>query len=187
MAAFVNSIMASTLDMDDGSMGLRGHLRVHRGHHGGIIIPSAMAVAQRQQATGKKLLEAVIAGYEVSLMTAWVIGQTVLAGLTGCYGAAAAAAKLLNLPSEKITQTFNIVSAHGPHPSYTFLWTKIDMSKESMAWSALTAIMAAFLSDSGFRATPGFYEYPENDKEPFESLGKDWEILGSHTLQLMVY
>jgi len=90
MAAFVNSVMASTLDMDDGSMGLRGHLRVHRGHHGGFIVPSALAVAQRQQASGKKLLEAVIAGYEVSFMTAWLIGKTVLAGLTGCYGAAAA-------------------------------------------------------------------------------------------------
>jgi 2-methylcitrate dehydratase PrpD len=177
MAAFVNAVMASTLDMDDGSMGLRGHLRVHRGHPGGIIVPSAMASAQPQHATGKQLLEAIIAGYEVTLMTAWMIGQTVLASVTGCYGAAAAAAKLLNLSCEKITQTFNIVSAHCPQPSYAFIWTKIDMSKESAAWSALTAIMATYLSDNGFRATPGFYECPEHDENPFKSLGKDWEML----------
>ena len=177
MAVFVNSVMASTLDMDDGSMGLRGHLRVHRGHPGGIIVPSAMAVAQRHHTAGKELLEAVIAGYEVSLMTAWLIGKTVLASVTGCYGAAAAAAKLLNLPSDKITQTFNIVSAHCPQPSYEFIWTKIDMSKEAPAWSALTAVMAAILSENGFRATPCYYEYPEHDRKPFQSLGKDWEIL----------
>ena len=44
MAAFVNAVMASTLDMDDGSMGLSGHHRLHRGHPGCIIIPSALAV-----------------------------------------------------------------------------------------------------------------------------------------------
>ena len=31
LSAFVNAVMASTLDMDDGSMGLPGHLRLHRG------------------------------------------------------------------------------------------------------------------------------------------------------------
>ena len=177
-AAFVNSTMATTLDMDDGSMGLQGHLRVHRGHPGGIVVPSAMAVAQRQRATGKQLLEAIVAGYEVSLTIAWIIGHTVLASRTGCYGAAAAAAKLLLLPAEKIVQTMNIVSAHCPDTSYAHIWTRIDMSKEAPAWSAFTAIMAAFLSEAGFRATPSFFDCPEHDGKPFESLGKDWEILG---------
>lgn len=177
-AAFVNSIMATTLDMDDGSMGLQGHLRVHRGHPGGVVVPSAMAVAQRQRATGKQLIEAVVAGYEVSLMTGWIIGHTVLTSRTGCYGAAAAAAKLLLLPAEKIIQTFNIVSAHCPDTSYAHIWTKIDMSKEAPAWSAFTAILATFMSEAGFRATPSFFDCPDHDDKPFKSLGKDWEILG---------
>lgn len=177
-AAFVNSVMATTLDMDDGSMGLQGHLRVHRGHPGGVVVPSAMAVAQRQRATGKQLIEAVVAGYEVSLMTGWIIGHTVLTSRTGCYGAAAAAAKLLSLPAEKVIQTFNVVSAHCPDTSYAHIWTRIDMSKEAPAWSAFTAIMAAFMSEAGFRATPSFFDCPEHDGKPFESLGKDWEILG---------
>lgn len=178
MAAFVNSVMATTLDMDDGSMGLQGHLRVHRGHPGGIIVPSAMAVAQRQRATGKKLLESIIAGYEVSLMTAWLIGETVLASRTGCYGAAAAAARLLPLSPDKMRQTFNIVSAHCPDPSYAHIWTRIDMSKEAPGWAAHTAVMAAFLSEAGFRATPSFFDNRELDPTPMESLGRDWELPG---------
>ena len=49
---------------------------------------------------------------------------------------------------------------------------------EAPAWSAHTAVMAAFLSEAGFRATPSYYDCPEHDDRPFESLGKDWEILG---------
>ncbi len=35
MAALVNGVLATTLDLDDGSMGLPGHTRFHRGHPGG--------------------------------------------------------------------------------------------------------------------------------------------------------
>ena len=176
MAAFVNSVMASTLDMDDGSMGLRAHFRVHRGHPGGIVVPTAMAAAQSRHATGKELIEAVVVGYEVALMTGWLFKQTVLAAVTGCYGAAAAAAKLSDLTTDKIMQSFNIVSAHCPQPSYAFIWTKIDMAKEAPAWAALTAMMGVDLATNGFRATPGLYDYPEHSKEPFKALGRDWEM-----------
>jgi 2-methylcitrate dehydratase PrpD len=178
IAAFVNAVMASTLDMDDGSMGLPGHLRVHRGHPGGMVIPSSLAVAEREGATGKALIEAAVAGYEIALATAWMIGETVLAGRTGTYGAAAAAAKLLGLSREEIVNAFNIAEAHCPAPTYAFIWHQTDMTKEAPAWAAMTGMTAALLAQAGFRGAPTIYDVPESDKKPIDALGKEWEILG---------
>ena len=178
IAAFANTVMASTLDMDDGSMGLPGHPRVHRGHPGGIVIPSSLAVAERKGATGRALIAAVVAGYEVALATAWMIGVTVLAGRTGSYGAAASAAKLLGLSREEIISALNIAEAHCPSPTYAFIWDQTDMTKEAPAWAAMTGVTASLLAQAGFRGAPTIYDLPESDKKPIAALGNDWEILG---------
>ena len=178
MAAFVNTVMASTLDMDDGSMGLPGHPRVHRGHPGGIVIPSSLAVAERKGATGRALIEAVVAGYEVALATAWMIGVTVLAGRTGTYGAAAAAAKVLGLSREEIISALNIAEAHCPFPTYAFIWDQTDMTKEAPAWAAMTGVTSALLAQADFRGAPTIYDLAEHNKKPVAALGSEWEILG---------
>lgn len=177
MAAFVNSIMASTQDMDDGSMGLPNHMQFHRGHPGGILIPAALAVSEKTNAAGTRLIEAVVAGYEVALSKAWLIGKTVLAGETGTVGATAAASKLLGLNKSEIREAFNIVSAHCPAPSYAFIWKRMGMTKEAAAWGAMTGVAAALLAENGFMGTPSFFDLPELSNEPLESLGRDWEIL----------
>ncbi|MBW1612614.1 MAG: MmgE/PrpD family protein [Deltaproteobacteria bacterium] len=178
MAAFVNTVMASTLDMDDGSMGLPGHPRVHRGHPGAIVIPSSLAVAEREGATGRELIEAVVVGYEVALATAWMIGVTVLAGRTGTYGAAASAAKLLGLSRNEIISALNIAEAHCPSPTYAFIWDQTDMTKEAPAWAAMTGVTASLLSQAGYRGAPTIYDLQESDKKPIVALGNEWEILG---------
>jgi 2-methylcitrate dehydratase PrpD len=177
MAAFVNSVMASTLDMDDGSMGLPSHLRVHRGHPGGIVIPAGLAVAEKVKATGAQLIEAVAVGYEVAMLTAWLTGETMLAGVNGTFGATAASSKLLGLNVNQTIEALNIASAHRPAPSYAFIWTRIGMTKESAAWAAMTGVTAALLAQNGFSGTPSFYDLEEHDKAPLEALGRDWEIM----------
>jgi 2-methylcitrate dehydratase PrpD len=180
LAAFANAVMASTLDMDDGSMGLPGHLRVHRGHPGCMVIPTALAVAEKEGASGKAFIEAVVVGYEVALATAWMIGETVLASLTGTFGAAAAAAKLLGLDLEQIVNTLKIAEAHCPSPTYAFIWDQTDMTKEAPGWAAMTGTTAALLAQAGFRGAPTKYDLPESNKEPLEALGKEWEFLGTY-------
>jgi len=178
MAALVNAAMATTLDMDDGSMGLPGHTRFHRGHPGGMVIASSLAMAEREKATGEAFIEAVVAGCEVELTTAWMIGEAVLAGRTGTYGAAAAAAKLLKLSREEILHTLCIAEAHCPSPTYAFIWNQTHMTKEAPAWAAMTGVMAALLAQAGFRGAPTIYDLPNANKRPLETLGKEWEILG---------
>lgn len=178
MAAFANAAMATTLDMDDGSMGLPGHPRFHRGHPGGMVVAASLAVAEREKAAGKKFIEAVVAGYEVELATAWAIGESVLAGRTGTYGAAAAAAKLLGLTRNETLHTLCIAEAHCPSPTYAFIWHRTDMTKEAPAWAAMTGVSAALLAQAGFRGAPTIYDLPGANKNPAEALGREWEILG---------
>jgi 2-methylcitrate dehydratase PrpD len=119
-----------------------------------------------------------VAGYEVELGTAWMIGESVLAGRTGTYGAAAAAAKLLGLSRDEILHTLRIAEAHCPSPTYAFIWNQTHMTKEAPAWAAMTGVMAALLAQAGFRGAPTIYDLSIANRKPIEALGKEWEILG---------
>jgi 2-methylcitrate dehydratase PrpD len=143
-----------------------------------MIVASALAVAEREGRSGKELIEAVVAGYEVELATAWLIGESVLAGRTATYGIAAAAAKLLGLGREEILHTLCIAEAHCPWPTYAFVWRQTHMTKEAPGWAAMTGVMAAFLAQAGFKGAPTLYDLPNANKKPLEALGKEWEILG---------
>lgn len=183
VASMVNAIMASTLDMDDGGVGPTGG----RGHPGGMIVPTSLAVAEYRNSTGKELIKALVVGYEVAVRTAWMIKHTDKpiaaplrrsAGISGTYGSAASAAKLLGLSTEEIINTLGIAEAHCP---FSF---PIDtsrggpaMTKECMGWAAMTGVTAACLAQAGFTGPITIYDLPEYTQEPWETLGREWEIL----------
>jgi len=177
IGAMVNAVMGSTLDMDDGAMGATGH----KGHVGATVVPSSLSVAQRQTATGRDLIEAVLVGYEVALRTGWMLniaGKPPLAGTVTTYGAAAAAAKLLRLSPGQIADAIGIAEAHCPYPPFeTIFWAK-GMTKEAMGWAAMTGVTAALLAQNGFSGPDTIYDSPNYAKTPLETLGKEWEILG---------
>ena len=58
-AAFANANAANALDCDDGGC-------YTRGHHGAMIFPTALALAEKLGLSGAEVLEAVVVGYEVS-------------------------------------------------------------------------------------------------------------------------
>ena len=107
-----------------------------------------------------------------------MIGVTVLAGRTGTYGAAAAAAKVLGLSREEIISALNIAEAHCPFPTYAFIWDQTDMTKEAPAWAAMTGVTSALLAQADFRGAPTIYDLAEHNKKPVAALGSEWEILG---------
>lgn len=182
-AAFVNTIMANTLDMDDGSHGLPGHKRIYLCHPGCVVVPSSMVVAERQRTSGKALLEAVVAGYEVALTTGWMMVETrdeALAAVpteTGAYGATASAAKLLGLSVEETVNALGIVEAHCPLAPLRFIWTQANMTKEACGWAANTGVSAALLAQAGFGGQPTLYDLPGCSRKPIETLGRRWGIM----------
>lgn len=98
-AAFVNGSFAHACDLDDTHVG-----SMH--HSGASVLPAAFAVAERENSSGRALLEAAIVGYEASLRIGLAVQPQLfqrgfLATATcGPLGAALAAGKLLRFNAD---------------------------------------------------------------------------------------
>jgi 2-methylcitrate dehydratase PrpD len=99
-AALANAVCAHALDMDDGH-------RYAALHPGVVVIPAAMASAQAAGASTPDLLAGMVAGYEVMIRIGRAINPSSLnrgfhaTGITGVFGAAAAAARIMGLDREE--------------------------------------------------------------------------------------
>ncbi len=97
--AFVNGSFAHACDLDDTHVG-----SMH--HSGASVLPAAFAIAERENSSGRALLEAAIVGYEASLRIGLAVQPQLfqrgfLATATcGPLGAALAAGKLLRFNAE---------------------------------------------------------------------------------------
>ena len=175
-AAMVNAVAASTLDADDGAYRSIGHL----GHAGGVVVPSALVVAERVHASGTELITAVVVGYEVALRVGWLSylgGAYAPAGMVGNFGAAAGAAKLLGLDTKRTANALGIAEAHCLHPSRAKNYLKMTMTKEAAGWGAFTGVNAALLAEADFEGPETVFDLPDNDPEPLDSLGREWQIM----------
>jgi 2-methylcitrate dehydratase PrpD len=103
-AAFANGIAAHATDFD--------HSFVVGGQPSAPIIPAIFALGESLGATGKQVLEAYIAGFEVAAQLTLGGQQEGGAGVPpGVFGAAAACAKLLRLKESEIEMALGIASA----------------------------------------------------------------------------
>src|SRR6478672_7814225 len=102
-AALVNGAAGHALDYDDVNLAMPGHPSV-------AILPGLLALAEQRQSSGREVIAAFVAGYE----TACRIGMAIRPGhygrgfhataTVGCFGAAAACARLLGLDAETTAQ-----------------------------------------------------------------------------------
>ncbi len=110
-AAFLNSAFNHANEMDD------THFKSPT-HPGGIAVPAALAMAEYLHATGKQVLTAVAAAYEVQIRIAWSCsphlskrGHHPPVGV-GPFGAAAAAGVLLGFDANKMLNAMGIAGSH---------------------------------------------------------------------------
>ena len=110
-AAMVNSLAAAILELGDGD-------NVIIAHPGQVVIPAALAVSEKQEANGKDLIAAIVAGYE----TMFTIGSIVIpaamherafapSGILCSFGAAAATCKLLSLDVEQTANAIGLAAS----------------------------------------------------------------------------
>ena len=107
-AAFANGLLAHALELDSLRKPGAGV------HPGAIVVAAALAAGQERRASGRALLEAIIAGFEVMMR----IGASTLhsaeprgfhaPGLTGPFGAAVAAGKIYGLDADKMNSAFGL-------------------------------------------------------------------------------
>lgn len=109
-AALVNATGAHAYELDD-------YLPAGKTHPGTVIIPAAFAVAD-PTTSGEELVTAIIGAYDVMCRVAIAIGPTSArsrgfhtTGLTGPFGAAAVAGRLLGLTNAELTSALGIAAS----------------------------------------------------------------------------
>lgn len=150
LAAFATAVKASALDFDDGHY-LGGAI------HPGSVVVSSLLVASREldDVALEAILTAQIVGYEIALRAAHLLwprhelDDYHCTGTAATLGAAAAVAKLRGCDADTIGRAVAIAWAHAPMSTF-----QLPMVKESIGWSACTAVFAADLAEQGFMAAP---------------------------------
>ncbi|HSQ04669.1 MAG TPA: MmgE/PrpD family protein [Burkholderiales bacterium] len=158
-AALVNGTSSHAFELDD----------YHKAklHAGAVVVPAALAMAERVRASGKQLVTAIAAGYEVMIRSSLALNPSAtrlrgwhITGVTGPFGAAAACASLLGLDAEHTAWAFGLAGTQGAG-----LWAfNADgtMSKRFHAGKAAhSGVMAAELAASGFTGPTQIYEFED--------------------------
>ncbi|MEK3764148.1 MmgE/PrpD family protein [Solibacillus sp. FSL K6-4121] len=169
-AAFINGGASHVIELDD----------IHKAsivHAATVIMPAAIAIAEWQNLSGKRLIEAIVVGYEV----AFRIGETVTpshyyyfhnTATCGTFGAAAAVAKLLDLSKAQIVQAFGSAGTQAAG-----LWEFIEdgaMSKQlHPGKAAMNGILSALLAQQGFTGATAILE---GRRGFFEAMSDEYDI-----------
>jgi 2-methylcitrate dehydratase PrpD len=153
------------------------------------VVPPALAIAERDGASGKALLLAVAAGLETSVRVALGIDYPAFRargwhspGVIGPFGGAAALGKLLDLDAEQQRNAFGLA---GSQSAGTFAHWGTPTIKFHQCRGALSGLMAGLLAQQGFRASSeilahpdgGLYNSYSNGGKPevvTAGLGREW-------------
>lgn len=155
-AAFVNGIAAHAFELDD-----YHNVKIHPG---AAVIPAAVAVAEKLGRDGTALMTAIAAGYEVMTRTSAALEPSTarlrgwhLTGITGPFGAAAAAAVLMRLDAETTASALGLA---GTQASGLFAFNADGaMSKRFHAGhAARNGVAAAELAARGYTGPTQVYE-----------------------------
>jgi 2-methylcitrate dehydratase PrpD len=155
-AVLVNGTFGQGCELDD-------YYDQGGGHPGAASIPVALALAEKHPVTGKELLTALAAGYEIG----WRVGRGLLPelmrrgyhaqGVVGVFIAAATAAKLLRLNPEKMTHALAIAGSHASGTmEYDQSGGEVKRVHNGMACSA--GVRSAMLAALGLTGPPTIFE-----------------------------
>ena len=149
-AALVHGVAGHSQDYDDVSWGMSGHPSV-------TMVPAVLALANDREVDGKRAIEAYVGGLEAQCYLSAAInpshyreGWHATATL-GTFGAAAAAAKTLDLGPEAARNALSIAASRAAGLKSNFG----TMTKPLHAGTAARAgVTAARLASGGFTASP---------------------------------
>jgi len=154
-AALANGTASHALDYDDLNQSLSGHPSVP-------ILSAALALGERQRASGAALLAAFVAGVEIEAKLGralnpahYEIGWHATATF-GVFGAAAAAAKLLGLSAERTANALAIAASMASGIKANF---GTDCKPLHVGHAARCGIEAALLAEAGFTGNPRALEH----------------------------
>jgi 2-methylcitrate dehydratase PrpD len=188
-AALINGTAAHALELDDfGGCG----------HSGAVVVPAVWALAQGRPVSGRDVILAVVAGYDLASRLLDGAGGYRphnergwhSTGTCGSFGAAAAAARLLNLPADLYTHALGIAGTF-TGGTWAFLADGALVKRFHPGKASETGVSAALLAQSGLTGPAqileaewgGFYPtYAAGHATPERAvagLGQDFHLLRS--------
>jgi 2-methylcitrate dehydratase PrpD len=183
-AAMANAAASHISEQDD----------VHNGsvfHPGTIVFPAALAIAQAIGASGRDLIAAGVAGYEVGIRVGEFLGRSHYkvfhtTGTAGTLASAAAAGRLLGLDAKTMLHAFGSAGT-GSSGLWEFLRDAADSKQLHTARSSSEGLMSAWLARDGFTGAKHILEGPQglaagmsSDADPAkltDRLGSRWCVL----------
>ncbi|HET8533723.1 MAG TPA: MmgE/PrpD family protein [Methylomirabilota bacterium] len=150
LATFANATAGVALEVDEGSRLGGGHPAIH-------VVPAALAVAEDTGADGRRLLESIIAGYEVCsrLGSATTPKPNVHShGTWGTIGTAVAVARLAGLDAAGIRSVINLSASMSPANTWTTALEGVTIRNAYPGRSGLEGILAVDLHRAGFTGLP---------------------------------
>ena len=158
VAAMVNAAASHVAEQDD----------VHNGsvfHPATVVFPAALAVAQAIGASGRDLLAASVAGYEVGIRVGEFLGRSHYrifhtTGTAGTFAAAAAVGHLLKLTPEQMRHAFGSAGTQSAG-LWEFLRDAADSKQLHTAHAAAAGLTAAYLAHDGFTGARHILDGPQ--------------------------
>ncbi len=155
MAALVNGTMAHIVELDDVNMRCFGHPGV-------AVIPAVLAVAYREKVPGAAVIAAIIAGYETmgrlgTYLTASHYQLWHATATLGSFGAAAGAAKVLNLSPDKVVNALGIAGSFSAGLREVFVGGTYCKHLHA-GKAAQSGVIAAELAAGGFTGPVGIFD-----------------------------
>lgn len=186
-ATFVNSSLTNALDFDD----------TYIGHPSATVIPPAISVGEKTNASCKDLITAIVLGYEVSTRIGVAIRASVerkfIHGVSWqTFGTVAATSKLLGLSEPCIIDALGIAGANAPVPSsMKLVYNSMGPNMAKCLYFGTASelgVKAALLAQKGLRGPSnildgktGFWRMCGSDRCDFQrmvdGLGRKYNIL----------
>jgi 2-methylcitrate dehydratase PrpD len=145
-AALVNATAGVALEVDEGNRLGGGHPAIH-------VIPGALAVAEEHGLDGRRLIESLVAGYEVGSRLGGATTPRANVHSHGTWGAiatAVAVARLGDAPAQTIREVINLAASMSPANSWTPALEGATIRNLYPGRSGLAGILAVDLQRCGF-------------------------------------
>jgi 2-methylcitrate dehydratase PrpD len=146
LAALANATAGVALEVDEGTRWGGGHPAVH-------VLPAALAVGEERGVDGPRLIESLVAGYEVVSRLGGatrVRPQVHSHGTWGTVGAAVAVARLLDHDEDALHRVINLAASMSPANSWTPCFEGATIRNLYPGRAALQGILAVHLLECGY-------------------------------------
>lgn len=156
-AALLNGTAGHAIELDD--------VTTESSLHPGVsVIPAALALAEERGQPPRRFLEAVVAGYEVTMRLGNALNPASAyqrgfhpTGVAGVFGAATAAGRLLDLDERPLVRALGIAGTLAAG-SLEYLADGSYTKRLNAGWAAHAGIVAAGLARAGFTGPASVFE-----------------------------